>query len=88
MSDIVQLPDPTNGFVEYVSQATAQSLGLAKIVGNRVFMGVDNTTVLPVGSTKGRKSIWITSKKEFKHGIMIGDFAHVPGSSCGTWPAL
>jgi hypothetical protein len=50
-------------------------------------MGVDNTTVLPSGS-QGRKSIWITSKKAFLKGLLIADFAHMPGSNCGTWPAL
>jgi hypothetical protein len=83
----LQLPDPTNGFVQYVSQADAQSLGLTKIIGKQVYMGVDNNTVLPSGST-GRKSIWVTSNKEFTHGLLIGDFAHIPGSDCGTWPAL
>lgn len=61
---------------------------MAKIIGNQVYMNVDNNTVLPVGSSTGRKSIWIESNTAFLHGILIGDFAHIPGSDCGTWPAL
>ena len=82
-----QLKDPTNGFVEYISLPEAQSLGLTKIIGNQVFMGVDNTSVIST-SSMGRKSIWIESNDEFKHGILIGDFAHLPGGDCASWPAL
>ncbi|RAL64164.1 hypothetical protein DID88_002057 [Monilinia fructigena] len=35
-----------------------------------------------------RKSIWVESVHEFTHGILIGDFAHMPGSDCGTWPGF
>ncbi|KAH8594871.1 glycoside hydrolase family 16 protein [Bisporella sp. PMI_857] len=79
--------DPTNGFVDYISASDAQSSGLAKIVDNKVYLGVDNMTVLSTGGS-GRKSIWITSKKPFLHGLLIGDFAHMPGSICGIWPAF
>jgi hypothetical protein len=53
-------------------------------------MGVDNNTVIPASSTAGRKSIWIQGKPEndFLHGLLIGDFAHIPGSDCGSWPGL
>jgi hypothetical protein len=73
--------------VEYVSLADAQSLGLTKIIGDQVYMGVDNTTVI-TDTTTGRKSIWIESNTAFLQGLLIGDFAHMPGSDCGTWPAL
>lgn len=59
---------------------------MTKIIGNQVYMSVDTTYNVPPG--RGRKSIWLESKDEFLHGILIGDFAHVPGSDCGTWPAL
>jgi len=77
--------------VDYVSLSDAQSLGLTKIIGNQIFLGVDNNTVLPaaVGNgSNGRKSIWLESKNSFLHGVLIGDFAHMPGSDCGLWPAL
>jgi hypothetical protein len=51
-------------------------------------MGVDNTTVLSDTKTGKRKSIWVESVDEFTHGVLIGDFAHMPGSDCGSWPAL
>ncbi|EHK96971.1 putative endo-1,3(4)-beta-glucanase [Glarea lozoyensis 74030] len=78
---------PSNGFVDYISLPTAQSLGLAKITNNQVFLGVDNTNVIPQGS-RGRKAIWLTSKIEFTRGLLIGDFAHIPSSDCGSWPAF
>lgn len=83
----LQLADPTNGFVEYVSQSDAASMGMTYTVGSQVYLGVDNTTVLSDTDT-GRKSIWLESKESFLHGILIGDFAHVPGSICGLWPGL
>lgn len=79
--------DPTGGFVNYVSVEDAQNLGLARTIGNQVYLGVDNSTVLSSTGT-GRKSIWLTSKTPFLHGLLIGDFAHMPGSICGTWPAF
>lgn len=82
-----QGPDPTDGFVDYVAVSEAQSLGLAKTIGNQVFLGVDNSSVLSA-TGEGRKSIWLTSKTPFLHGLLIGDFAHMPGSICGLWPAL
>ncbi|TGO39017.1 hypothetical protein BHYA_0062g00200 [Botrytis hyacinthi] len=82
------LPDPTNGNVNYVSLADAQKLGLTKVIGNQVYMGVDNTTVLSDKVNGKRNSIWVESVHEFTHGILIGDFAHMPGSDCGTWPGL
>ncbi|TVY37898.1 putative endo-1,3(4)-beta-glucanase [Lachnellula subtilissima] len=81
-------PDPTKGTVEYISLAEAQSSGLTKIVNNQVYMSVDNTTVIDASSTSGRKSNWITSNKPFTHGLLIGDFAHIPGSTCGAWPSF
>lgn len=60
-------------------------------MNDQVYFGVDNTTILPsaVGNgDNGRKSTWLTSKKPFLHGLLIGDFAHMPGSECGLWPAL
>ena len=82
-----QLPDPTNGFVDYISQQDAASLGMTYTVGSQVYLGVDNSTVLP-DTTTGRKSIWLESNDSFLHGLLIGDFAHVPGSICGLWPGL
>ncbi|KAB2576729.1 putative endo-1 [Lasiodiplodia hormozganensis] len=78
--------DPTGGYVNYLSQADAQSRGLYQIRGNQVYIGVDSTTVLdPSGS--GRPSVRIQSNTAFTHGLFILDLAHMPGSICGSWPA-
>ncbi len=82
-------PDPTNGFVQYVSQAEAVSMGMTYTLGTQVYLGVDNSTIVEATAAgNGRKSIWLESKESFLHGLLIGDFAHVPGSICGLWPAF
>ncbi|KAG0647591.1 Mixed-linked glucanase xgeA [Hyphodiscus hymeniophilus] len=81
------LPDPTSGFVEYISQSEAASMDMTYTVGDQVYLGVDNKTVIDPSGT-GRKSIWLESKASFYHGVLIGDFAHVSGSICGLWPAF
>ena len=75
-----------DGFVEYVNAQQAQQLGLLKTQGSQVYMGVDTTSILnPSGS--GRKSVRVQSKKAYNQALVIADFAHVPGSNCGSWPA-
>jgi hypothetical protein len=50
-------------------------------------MGVDADK--QVGSNeRGRKSVRIQSKQAYNQALVIADFAHVPGSACGSWPAL
>lgn len=76
-----------DGFVTYVDAQQAQQLNLLRMQGNQVYMGVDSTTVLkPDGP--GRKSVRIESKKTYNQALVIADFHHVPGSACGSWPAL
>lgn len=76
-----------DGFVEYVNAQQAQQLGLLRTQGSQVYMGVDTTSVLnPNGP--GRKSVRIQSKRAYNRALVIADFAHVPGSNCGSWPAL
>ncbi|KAI9735456.1 MAG: hypothetical protein M1818_006462 [Claussenomyces sp. TS43310] len=82
-----QATDPTGGFVDYISQSDAETLGMTKILNEQVYLGVDNSSVIST-SDEGRKSIWLESKESFLHGLLIGDFAHMPGSVCGTWPAF
>jgi hypothetical protein len=72
-------PDPTQGFVQYqgVTDAVNQ-----KLIGHlkdtkSVFMGVDHTTKDP----KGRASVRVESHKTW-------NIAHMPASTCGTWPAF
>lgn len=73
--------DPTAGFVDFVDGETA---GLAYYTAGQVYMGVDYTTVSPPG---GRQSVRVTSNTAYTHGLFIGDFAHMPTSTCGVWPA-
>lgn len=55
---------------------------------NSVKLSVDSTNSYdPDGSLGGRPSIRIESKQTVNQGLVIGDFAHMPGSVCGTWPA-
>ncbi|KAI6170988.1 putative endo-1,3(4)-beta-glucanase [Aphelenchoides bicaudatus] len=77
-------PDPTHGFVKYVDRTTAQNTGLYKVENGKVYIGVDKTNVAP----NGRNSVRLESKKKYTRGLIIGDFQHVPGQACGTWPAF
>ncbi|KAF2632722.1 glycoside hydrolase family 16 protein [Macroventuria anomochaeta] len=87
MFDVQAITDPTHGFVEYVNVQQAQQLGLLRAQGSQVYMGVDTTSVLnPNGP--GRKSVRIQSKRAYNQALVIADFAHVPGSNCGSWPAF
>lgn len=84
---VQNIADPTDGFVTYVDQSQAESDGLYQIRGDQVYVGVDHTTVLnPNGA--GRNSVRLMSNEAYTHGIIIGDFAHIPGTECGSWPAL
>ncbi|KAJ5977673.1 hypothetical protein N7501_001015 [Penicillium viridicatum] len=76
--------DPTNGFVNYVDRNTASRNGLIN-TGNGVYIGVDhaNTATKP-----GRQSIRLESTTTYKHGLVILDLAHMPSSTCGSWPAF
>jgi hypothetical protein len=76
----------SDGFVDYVNAGEAQQLGLLKTQNNQVYMGVDTTSRLdPNGA--GRKSVRVQSKTSYNRSLVIADFAHVPGSACGSWPA-
>ena len=80
-------PIYVDGFVTYVNQQQALSEGLIKTQNNQIYMGVDTKSVLnPNGA--GRKSVRVQSKNAYTHGLVIADFAHIPGSNCGSWPAL
>ena len=71
-----QEDDPTNGFVDYIDVDQAKSSGLTKIVDGKVFLGVDNTTVVPDGA-RGRKSIvsLLVSVLGESEGWLLGDVA-------------
>ena len=54
--------DPTNGFVDYVSQSVADSSDLAYYQNNQVYLSVDYTTSNPTG---GRASVRLSSNQAF-----------------------
>lgn len=75
--------DPTNGFVQYVGQQTAQDAGLISTSANTVYIGVDKDNAAP----DGRPSVRLTSNKAYNHGLIVLDLEHMP-EGCGTWPAF
>lgn len=78
--------DPTNGYVSYVNRNLARSGGLINASAtNGVYIGVDHTNV---AQQPGRKSVRLESKKRYQHALVILDLAHMPDSTCGTWPAF
>ncbi|MCJ1473027.1 hypothetical protein MMC13_001676 [Lambiella insularis] len=81
------IPDPTGGFVTYLTQSEAEADGLYQIQGDQVYFGVDHTnTISPSGP--GRNSVRLMSNAAYNNALIIGDFAHMPGSDCGIWPAF
>ncbi|KAI5122150.1 hypothetical protein M0805_000797 [Coniferiporia weirii] len=80
------IADPTHGRVNYVDQATAQSLGLVTAEGDTFIMRSDNTTVL-TASDLGRNSIRIRSNNLYTSHVAVFDIRHMP-QGCGTWPAV
>ncbi|CAG8891979.1 unnamed protein product [Penicillium egyptiacum] len=81
--------DPTNGFVNYLDKETAESTGIVKVTDSgSVYLGVDYATKLDPNGNKGRDSVRIGSKKYYDQSLVIADIAHMPGSTCGTWPAF
>ncbi|KAF1830405.1 mixed-linked glucanase precursor [Decorospora gaudefroyi] len=85
--DIQTIPDPTHGFVNYVNLQQAQQQGLLKTQNNQVYMGVDSWSHLNPNGV-GRNSVRMQSKRAYNRALVIADFAHVPGSACGSWPAF
>ncbi|KAF3763894.1 family 16 glycoside hydrolase, partial [Cryphonectria parasitica EP155] len=80
--------DLTHGFVEYLSQTDAQSLGLISTTSDgQMYIGPDiNSTYDADG--KGRSSVRMTSKATYNQGLMIAKFSHMPVQACGAWPAF
>ena len=82
-------PDPTQGFVEYLGESESRAAGLVNVTtgddGQAIaYIGVDSTNLAP----NGRASVRISSNKAYNDGLFVADFKHVPGTTCGTWPAF
>jgi hypothetical protein len=54
--------DPTDGFVDYVSQSVADSTDLVNTNNGQVYIGVDYTSYQPSG---GRNSVRVTSNQAY-----------------------
>ncbi|CAG9997530.1 unnamed protein product [Clonostachys byssicola] len=80
--------DLSNGYVSYQSRYDAEARGLVSMdpSTHAVRLGVDSTNYYGMG--EGRPSIRIESKESYNHGLFIADFAHMPPSDCGLWPAF
>ncbi|KAG6814462.1 hypothetical protein H0H92_007466 [Tricholoma furcatifolium] len=82
--DFFEGSDPTNGVVQYVSQATGSSNGLVEVNSNgNAVMRVETTA--SVAST--RQSIRITTQSNYNGGLFVMSAVHMP-TGCGTWPAF
>lgn len=68
-----------------MDQSDAQAAGLIQQRDSSVYLGVDSQTPNPAG---GRKSVRLESKASYDQGLIVLDLAHMPGSTCGTWPAF
>ncbi|KAL8696725.1 MAG: hypothetical protein Q9201_007512, partial [Fulgogasparrea decipioides] len=80
------MDDPTNGYVNYVDQATAREHGMLDSKDNgAITLRSDSTSV---ASGRGRNSLRLTSKAAYNHALIVIDLAHMPGNACGIWPAF
>ncbi|KAG8835534.1 hypothetical protein FRC17_002763 [Serendipita sp. 399] len=81
------IPDPTHGRVNYLSQADSLARGLTVTSANSLLLKADSTTTLDPNGP-GRASNRIMSKKVYNHNtVLVADVKHMP-VGCGTWPAL
>ena len=79
---LLQLKDPTNGFVNYVDRDTAIDNGYIDTVNGQVYLGVDHTNIVDGNS---RDSVRICSNASYNYGLVVLDVSHMPGGICGTW---
>ncbi|KAK1580180.1 uncharacterized protein LY79DRAFT_521301 [Colletotrichum navitas] len=79
--------DPTGGYVSYKSAAEAQSMGLMKMIGQDLYLGMDSKSVIDPNGI-GRSSVRIESKTKYKQGLFVASFSHLPKPVCGAWPAF
>ncbi|KAF2013802.1 glycoside hydrolase family 16 protein [Aaosphaeria arxii CBS 175.79] len=77
-------PDPTHGFVRYLSQSDATAQGLVKSTTSQFSMTVDSKNKAP----DGRASVRLHSKKTYMKGLFVLDVEAMPTSTCGTWPSF
>ncbi|KAL5450962.1 hypothetical protein PMIN07_008712 [Paraphaeosphaeria minitans] len=82
--DFFSGPDPTGGFVQYVTKEVAASTPLIGNSSDLIYIGVDDSNVYTPGGV-GRPSVRLQSKLTFTEGLFVIDLTHIP-VGCGTWP--
>ncbi|KAM3419486.1 hypothetical protein BST61_g5411 [Cercospora zeina] len=80
--------DPTFGFVEYVDRGAAEVLQMLHVTDGVAFFGADAVQTYDPSANKGRKSLRLSTKQTFNHGLFVIDLSHMPSSVCGIWPAI
>ncbi|GIZ39870.1 hypothetical protein CKM354_000323600 [Cercospora kikuchii] len=80
--------DPTFGFVEYIDRGAAQALQMLHAADGVAYFGADAVQMYDPYDNKGRKSLRLSTKQTFNHGLFIIDLSHMPSSVCGIWPAI
>lgn len=92
--DAFNLPDPTNGFVQYVDIDTAASSNLTAFIfqeavdASNAFVGVDYQQRVISNTSAGRNSVRMMSKNTFGVGLLtVVDVLHAP-TGPGVWPAV
>lgn len=78
--------DPTQGRVNYVSQAEAIAKNLSYVENNAFVMRADDWSIVEP-SARGRDSVRISTQNAYGESIFVLDLAHMP-AGCATWPAF
>ncbi|KEF50945.1 endo-1,3(4)-beta-glucanase [Exophiala aquamarina CBS 119918] len=78
-------PDPTHGYVTYLDRPAATRAGLVALRNESLYLGVDSNKL---ATGPGRASVRITSQTSYHQCLLLLDLTHMPGSTCGTWPAF
>ncbi|PHH60147.1 hypothetical protein CDD81_2065 [Ophiocordyceps australis] len=85
--DFITAGDPNQGYVAHQSRPQAEEIGLAKTIGDEVYLGVEHESVLDPWWA-ARKSLRLESRERFNKGLLIARFTHLPKVQCGSWPAF
>lgn len=79
---------PSKGHGNFVDLPNAVGQQLVAKHGpgpNGTFLYVEHT---PNKEPSSRSSVRLVSKKVYNHALFIADIAHMPGGTCGVWPAF
>jgi beta-glucanase (GH16 family) len=82
--DFETFDDPTHGYVDY-QDSSATDLYSITSAGTAKF-GADSVHT-PASGARGRRSVRLEGTTSYTRGLFVADFKHMPGTSCGAWPA-